>query len=206
MAGRPSCCNSSARSTPFSDSRSDFADLHSVTTGKVGRCTRLLASAPRLPLPWCGWEEIRGRIFIPGSFSTHSFWRTMGGSRLKVALHAGLRQPHLSYAPCSHSAWVLIMLERLCLALSVEVAVIVWDRRGKKGKQLESKGRKAPTFQVVPLFWPSCHSRELTNPQCPLSAHSSLFQGFKNRSPNPPTLSVGMWIGAVTMENSMEVP
>ena len=75
----------------------------------------------------------------------------------------------------SHSAWVLIMLELLCLALSVEVAVIVWDRRGKKGKQLESKGRKAPTFQVVPLFWPSYHSRELTNPLNVLWVPTALF-------------------------------
>ena len=42
--------------------------------------------------------------------------------------------------------------------------------------------------------WPSLKSLQITNVE----------EGVANR--NPPTLLVGMYIGAVTMENSMEVP
>lgn len=55
--------------------------------------------------------------------------------------------------PCSHSAWVVIMLELLCLALSVEVAVIVprqtWE---KKGDNWRARRGKPPHFRWSPCF------------------------------------------------------
>ena len=56
--------------------------------------------------------------------------------------------PHPSYAPCSHSAWVVIVLKLLRLALSVEVAVIVprqtWE---KKGNNSRARAKKSPHFR-----------------------------------------------------------
>ena len=71
--------HSSSRITPFSN-RNDFFELQDVTTEKVRQCCQIciLASAPQLPLPWGGWEEIWGRIFSLGSFSNLFFLKNNG--------------------------------------------------------------------------------------------------------------------------------
>ena len=139
MAGRPSCCNSSARNTPFSDSRNI---LLAYTVSLQERQGDARAS-------WCLhlgclFQGVGGRRF-GGVFSflapflpilSEEQWKEAGVSASMQPLSLGgdyVGTP----MPCP-----------FCGGGSNSSETDL----GKKGRQLESKERKAPTFQVVPLF------------------------------------------------------
>lgn len=63
------------------------------------------------------------------------------------------------------SVWAAMILERLWLALSVEVAVMFLTANLEETRsKAREEGETQPSLQEVSLFWLSCTSTELTDP------------------------------------------